>query len=372
MEEFLDKFKPENLLPKVRGLLLSGSKGPVKALHLGTGNLYGGIEKTLVTIQRFQNLTPEVEQSFALLFSGRLRNELFAENATIHMLGTVRMRYPWQVLRARILLGQIIHDKKIDWVITHSLWTHALFASKVRACGAKVGFWVHDAISDPAKKRTWVEFMAKKSPPDLLIANSKFTGETTRWLYPDLQPNIIYPLTQIPSNPDFDLLSNKVRQVLGCPEKRRVVLISSRFEAYKGHQMLIDALGALGHEGDWECWIAGEPQSRAEKQYVEELKRKATKLEIAGRLRWIGHQKDIVEFYAAADLFCQPNQGPEPFGQVFLEAQGMGCPVITFGMGGAVEALLMDGKNIILKPNDFDGLVLALRQSLIGKRLEPT
>ena len=39
----------------------------------------------------------------------------------------------------------------------------------------------------------------------------------------------------------------------------------------------------------------------------------------------------------AADIFCQPNTGPEPFGIVFIEALMAGLPVVTTQMGGALE-----------------------------------
>jgi glycosyltransferase involved in cell wall biosynthesis len=40
---------------------------------------------------------------------------------------------------------------------------------------------------------------------------------------------------------------------------------------------------------------------------------------------------------AAADIYCQPNTSPEPFGIVFVEALAAGVPVVTTAMGGALE-----------------------------------
>ena len=39
----------------------------------------------------------------------------------------------------------------------------------------------------------------------------------------------------------------------------------------------------------------------------------------------------------AADVFCQPNLGPEPFGIVFIEALGRGLPVVSTTLGAALE-----------------------------------
>ena len=45
----------------------------------------------------------------------------------------------------------------------------------------------------------------------------------------------------------------------------------------------------------------------------------------------------MTRLLAAADVFCQPNSGPEPFGIVFVEALYAGLPVIATAIGGAQE-----------------------------------
>jgi glycosyltransferase involved in cell wall biosynthesis len=48
---------------------------------------------------------------------------------------------------------------------------------------------------------------------------------------------------------------------------------------------------------------------------------------------------------AAADIYCQPNTEPEPFGVAMVEAMYAGCPVITTPAGGAC-----DGRCAIVVP----------------------
>jgi glycosyltransferase involved in cell wall biosynthesis len=67
------------------------------------------------------------------------------------------------------------------------------------------------------------------------------------------------------------------------------------------------------------------------------LQQQAARSGTAGRVRFLGQRSDVPRLMAAADLFCQPNVGPEPFGIVFVEALYAGLPVVTTGFGGAAE-----------------------------------
>ena len=65
------------------------------------------------------------------------------------------------------------------------------------------------------------------------------------------------------------------------------------------------------------------------------------------------------QLLAGADMFCQPKQGPEPFGIVFMEALWAGCPVVTTAMGGALE-ILDESCGILAEPDSPDSLAAAL------------
>ena len=45
----------------------------------------------------------------------------------------------------------------------------------------------------------------------------------------------------------------------------------------------------------------------------------------------------VPRLMAAADIYCQPNTTPEPFGIAFVEALAAGVPVVTTAMGGPLE-----------------------------------
>jgi glycosyltransferase involved in cell wall biosynthesis len=112
---------------------------------------------------------------------------------------------------------------------------------------------------------------------------------------------------------------------------------------------------------NWVCWISSEPQREPEKNYVNELKARIQDLNISERVHFLGFANNIHSVLRAADIHCQPNSGPEPFGLAYVEALYAGLPVVTTSWGGAVE--IVDEKcGVLVPPGDVDGLVKALHQ----------
>jgi glycosyltransferase involved in cell wall biosynthesis len=64
---------------------------------------------------------------------------------------------------------------------------------------------------------------------------------------------------------------------------------------------------------------------------------------------------------AAADIYCQPNIGPDAFGIAFIEALYAGLPVMTSAIGGGGE-VVTPSCGILLEPGDAQALAGALRQ----------
>ena len=62
----------------------------------------------------------------------------------------------------------------------------------------------------------------------------------------------------------------------------------------------------------------------------------------------------------AADVHCQPNSGPEPFGIVLVEALYAGLPVVTSGLGGAAE-IVDQTCGVLTAPGDAEAVAAALR-----------
>ena len=148
---------------------------------------------------------------------------------------------------------------------------------------------------------------------------------------------------------------------LGTPDDAVVVIQACRLERWKGHTLLLDALGRLRDRPDWIAWIAGGAQRPHERVYLAELEAQAAAAGIADRIRFLGQRADVPRLLAAADVHCQPNTGPEPFGIAFIEALYAGLPVVSTRMGGAAEIVTEDC-GVLVEPGDAAALASGLRR----------
>jgi glycosyltransferase involved in cell wall biosynthesis len=116
------------------------------------------------------------------------------------------------------------------------------------------------------------------------------------------------------------------------------------------------------------CWIAGGPQRPKEQAYFHELQDLAHELGIGDRVCFLGQRSDVPELLRAADIHCQPNTGPEPFGIALVEALYAGLPVVTTAMGGAQE-IVDETCGILVKPGDEGELAEALGKLICNRTL---
>jgi glycosyltransferase involved in cell wall biosynthesis len=327
----------------------------VKVLHIYSGNLFGGIEAMLLAIARRPEACANLESEFALCFEGRLNRELTAAGARVHQLGEVRVSRPQTIHRARRELAALLASGHFDRVICHASWSHAVFGPGVRRAGVPLAVWVHDALDG----RHWTERWARRTPPDLAICNSRFTSASAEATHSGVPTTIVHPpvdaaLVELSRDACRD-----VRAELDTPPDAVVVVQASRMESWKGHTVLLDALGRLRDRRDWMCWQIGGAQRPHEAAYLESLRARARDLGIADRIRFAGQRADVPRLLAAADVHCQPNISPEPFGVAFVEALAAGLPVVTSACGGALE-IVDETCGALVPPSDPAALSAAL------------
>lgn len=331
---------------------------PVRVLHLNAGNLYGGVETLLTTLARLRQLCPGMEPHFGLCYEGRLSRELEASGAPVYLLGAARLSRPWTVWQARGRVRDLIRRISFDLVVCHMPWSLAVFGPALKASGQRLGMWAHSSHAGTG----WLERMARRTPPDIALANSRFTAAGLVNLFPRTPKVVVHPPVALAPPSTGMATRSSLRGEFGANDGTAVIVQVSRIERCKGHLVHLRALAKLTHlKTPWVCWIVGGPQRPEEHAYLGELQQLASRLGLSERVRFLGQRDDVAGLLAAADIFCQPNETPDSFGISFIEALAAGCPVVTSTLGGALE-IVDDSCWRLVKPGDVDGLAASLAQ----------
>lgn len=326
----------------------------MRVLHVAAGNLYGGVERILE--ETAAHVPPGSRHAFALSFTGRLSAALDADGAERHDLGPARFSRPLTVWRARRRLKPIA--ERYDCVVAHSPWAFAL-AAPVLPAAARVLF-AHDALDGSH----WTERRVSRLEPRMIVCNSDYTSRAVgAWLPRVRRAVVLPPVSRSNIAPESRAA---VRREFGATDGTAVILIASRFERWKGHADLLRAAASL--TGPWAIWIAGAPQRPHEAEYERELRAVADRI---GRVTFLGERRDMPRIFAAADIHCQPNTHPEPFGIAFVEALYAALPVVTFDFGGASEVLTAEC-GVLLPPGDHAGLARTLQRLIDAPALRRT
>jgi glycosyltransferase involved in cell wall biosynthesis len=330
----------------------------MRVLHVHSGNLFGGVETFLLTLARCRHMTPAMEMSVALSFDGPVGARLRAEGIATPLLGEVRLRRIDTVWRARKTLASLLAADRFDAVVCHQSWPHAIFGPVIKAAGVPFASWIHMASTGSH----WLDRLAWRTQPDCFITNSHFSASvlpptTTR------VETIYYPVEQTAA---IARGREVVRQEHVTAADDVVIVQVSRMERWKGQALCLQALGTLRERPGWTCWQVGGAQRPAEARYLASLRADAARMGISDRVRFLGQSADVRSLLFAADVFCQPNLEPEPFGISFIEALGAGLPVVATAFGGALE-IVDKSCGVLVPPADADALAGAL-SGLIDRR----
>ena len=333
----------------------------LNVLHVHSGNLYGGIESILVTLARQPD--DQMEHTFALCFQERLSNELRDTNANVQLMAPVRLSRPWTLRRARARLREALSSSQFDVAICHSAWSRAAFGPVLRKTGLRTVIWQHSA----GERQHWLDRWSRRVPTELAVCNSHFTARLQTQREPEVGTAVVYP--PVPPPPpieDRSAVRREVRQELQIPDEAAIILQVGRLEPGKGHLLHLEAAAAILDLPDWILVQVGGAQWVEEHAYRTEIEKTIRHLGLAERVRLVGERNDVGRFYAAADIYCQPNMLPESFGITFIEALYAGLPVIATAIGAAPE--IVDEECGLLVPREnAAALASALRMFLNDK-----
>ena len=143
-----------------------------------------------------------------------------------------------------------------------------------------------------------------------------------------------------------------------------VVLAIGRLSPEKGFDVLIRSVDLLVEAGtDVRLLIAGEGSERANlERLIEENGR-------GERIKLLGHVADPRSLFAAADAFVLSSRS-EGLPNVLLESLACGVPVIATAVGGVPRVIADEVNGLLVRPDDADGLSVALSRLLHNDALK--
>lgn len=198
---------------------------------------------------------------------------------------------------------------------------------------------------------------------DMVICNS---SATRAWLLdnsPRLAPKCCVVFNGQPSVPPR-AASNGAIDRFGVPPGSVVFSLVGRINRWKGHSLLVDAVGLLrgrGRVNKVHFLIVGDPPP-TEPFHLERLKARIQEYELSDYFSVSGFVDAVDEVWASTHVAVVPSTEPEPFGMVAVEAMAHGLPVIAAAHGGLTDIVVDGGTGILFEPGSASALADAIER----------
>ena len=172
---------------------------------------------------------------------------------------------------------------------------------------------------------------------------------------------VIYDGLPLPA-PPTDSERRDARRGLGLSCDKQIVLFAGQIIERKGVEDLLRAWTSLAPV--WseraELILVGDDLER-DGLYRRQMETVAAELDC--RARFMGFQRNVPEWLAAADMCVVPSHA-EPLGNATLEAMAAGLPVIGSRVGGIPEMILDGETGLLVMPHNPQQLAAAIERLL--------
>lgn len=322
------------------------SASPRIIMHLRATNFYGGPEKQIIEHLRRLNRDRYTGILVSFIEKGSPNEILEQAKAEgirhfgIPMAGSFDFRALWK-------LGRLFHREQVDLLCTHGYKSTVMgwsmgrmlnipvvsFSRGETAENPKVSFyeWLEHRIFGRLAGIICVSEGQRKKLKSYRVVNEK------NWVV----HNAVSVVPHVKG--EVDALRRTVRERLGLPHGTGMVVYAGRLSPEKGAEFLVDAIGEMGEKASGTYFVfCGDGVCK------EDLEKRALKLKIGDRCRFVGFRRDLNDIFHAMDLLLLPSLS-EGLPNVVLEAFSCKKPVVATAVGGVTE-IVEDGLSGLLVP----------------------
>lgn len=322
----------------------------------------GGVERGTVDIA--QALVAAGWTSLVASAGGIMVREIQRAGAT-HIDFPADSKNPFVMWRNVDRIVRLVEEHDVDILHVRSrapAWS-TLAAAKRAGVPMVTTFHGNYTAGNPLKR--WYNSVMARG--DRVIAISQFIGEQVCTRY-GADPEKVRVIPRGVDTGLFDPAAVTAQRVIQLaeqwrlPDDVRIVMLPGRLTRWKGHWVLIEAIGRLKDRSGLRCLLVGSDQGRG--AYVKELETEISRRGLQGVVQIAGNCRDMAAAFMLADVVVSTSVEAEAFGRVIAEAQAMGRPVIATDHGAARETVVHGETGWLVPPGDAGALAEALREAL--------
>ncbi len=155
---------------------------------------------------------------------------------------------------------------------------------------------------------------------------------------------------------------NKILQKYNLPDQMPILGMFARLVGQKKHTIFLDSAKKV-----FSKWPTAEFLIVGDGPLRNNLEEYAAKIGISKHIKFLGHQKEVMELYSICDVIVHTSIR-EGLPNAILEAMYAGKPVVAFNSGGTDELIVSDKVGVLIPQNNTDLLIEKIFELLEDKK----
>jgi len=265
-------------------------------------------------------------------------------------------------LSGAFTLVRVLRKHRVQILHSH-MFRASLFASPLAWIGG-VPVIVETAHGREAWRKGWKSyflidrFAAKFVDRTIAVSHGVANYLVQQKRLAEEKISVIPTAAALPSIGPDDRSRVERKRLLGASEADPLLLLVGRLEPQKGHRVLIDAMPSVLKEFPRaQLVLLGDGSLRPQ---LEQL---VAHRALSENIRFVGYQRDVRPWFAAADVSVLPSFY-EGLPMTVLESLAAGCPVVATAVDGTPEIVVDGETGLLVPPGDSERLAEAIGRML--------